>query len=233
MSYILYDAGRTGPSANIGGSSPYHIDSKFSTRLGEDEARRRFEAKVRKYRELGRNVEFSNQGVAGKVYNLDASEEERAALFRQAYGAHAPREGFYSLDYYAPKVGETRWDKSAEGAPIFAVGAADGRRETGTGGNYGYYSLLYDKDGNLTGKVGHGDDRYPGGGVISSDPSTPSPTADVDAPPTTVDAPADPTDYSSMSKSQINAEYDKLRMAGDVFKAQDEGMKMHKAYFNK
>ena len=231
MGYTLYDAGRTGPSAHIGGSSDYHIDSKFSTNLGEDEARRRFEAKVRKYRELGRNVEFSNQGVAGKVYDLDASDAERAALFRQAYGAHAPREGFYSLDYYAPKVGEDRWGKSAEGAPIFAVGAEGGRRETGTGGNYGYYSLLYDKDGNLTGKVGHGDDRYPGGGAIatdptSPDPSSPSPTAEEQTPPAT-------TDYSQMSRSQLDSEYDRLRMAGDVFTAQDEGMKMHKAFFNK
>ena len=78
------------------------------------------------------------------VYNLDASEDERAAMFKQAYGAHAPREGFYSLDYYAPNVGEDRFGKSAEGAPIFAVGAEGGRRETGTGGNYGFYSLLYD-----------------------------------------------------------------------------------------
>ena len=135
MAYQLFESGVTGPSANIGGSSPYHIDSKFSTKLGEDEARRRFEAKVREYRKRGRNVEFSNEGVAGMVYNLDASEEERAAMFKRAYGAHAPREGFYSLDYYAPKVGEDRFGKSAEGAPIFAVGAEGGRRETGTGGN--------------------------------------------------------------------------------------------------
>ena len=243
MAYQLFESGVTGPSANIGGSSAYHIDSKFSTKLGEDEARRRFEAKVREYRKRGRNVEFSNQGVAGRVYDLDASEDDRRALFKQAYGAHAPREGFYSLDYYAPKIGDTRWDKSAEGAPIFAVAGAGGRRETGTGGGYGYYSLIYDKDGNLTSKVGHGDDRYPGGGAIAmdgdtpasqqlvTDPSEPSPVADTQAPaPTT--APETP-DYSSMSKEQMNAEYDKLRMAGDVFKAEEAGMAMHKAFFNK
>ncbi len=58
------------------------------------------------------------------------------------------------------------------------------------------------------------------------DPSTPSPTADSDVP-----APA--LDYSNMTGSQLNAEYDKLRMAGDVFKAEEEGMKMHKAFFKK
>ena len=237
MAYQLFESGVTGPSANIGGSSPYHIDSKFSTKLGEDEARRRFEAKVREYRKRGRNVEFSNQGVAGRVYDLDASEDERRALFSQAHSAHAAREGFYSLDYYAPKIGDTRWDKSAEGAPIFAVAGAGGRRETGTGGGYGFHSLIYDKDGNLTSKVGHGDNRYPGGGAIamddsgSSDPSEPSPVADTQAPaPTT--APETP-DYSSMSKEQMNAEYDKMRMAGDVFKAEEAGMAMHKAFFKK
>ena len=57
------------------------------------------------------------------------------------------------------------------------------------------------------------------------DPSTPSPVADTQV------APA--TDYSTMSKQQINDAYDKLRMAGDVFEAEKEGMKMHKAFFNK
>lgn len=59
-----------------------------------------------------------------------------------------------------------------------------------------------------------------------SNPSTPSLVADITVPPAT-------TNYSQMSASQINQAYDKLRMAGDVFKAEDEGMKMHKAYFNK
>ena len=62
--------------------------------------------------------------------------------------------------------------------------------------------------------------------VAFSDPSTPPVNSEASAKPV---AP----DYSSMSKSQMNAEYDKLRMAGDVFKAEDEGMKMHKAYFKK
>ena len=62
--------------------------------------------------------------------------------------------------------------------------------------------------------------------LVTPDPATPTPDADIQTAPAT-------TDYSGMSKSQINAEYDKLRMAGDVFKAQDEGMKMHKAFFNK
>ena len=59
-----------------------------------------------------------------------------------------------------------------------------------------------------------------------ADPSTPSPVADQTVAPAT-------TDYNQMSGAQMNTQYDKLRMAGDVFKAEDEGMKMHKAHFKK
>ena len=226
MGYTLWESGRTGPSANIGGSSDYHIDSKFSTSLGEDEARRRFEAKVRKYRELNRNVEFSNQGVAGMVYNLDASEEERAEMFRKAYGAHSKRDGWYSLDYYAPKVGEDRFGKSAEGAPIFAVGGEGSRRETGTGGNYGFYSFIYDKNGNIISKVGHGDDRYTTvpNNPMSPDPSSPSPTADVETKPAS-------TSNDNMSPEEINKKYDQMRMAGDALGAREFGLAQNKRLF--
>lgn len=223
MRYNLYASGITGPSANIGGSSDFHIDSKFSTSLGEEEARRRFEEKVKKYNSLGRIVEFSNKGVADEIYDMSLDEDKRRDLFRRAYGAHAPRDGFFSLDYYAPNKGTNRWDKSAEGAPIFAVGVEGGRRETGTGGGYGYYSIMYDKDGRITGKVGHGDDRFPNAG------NTAMPVGSVPDPST----PPQKIDYSSMNKEELNAAYDKLRMAGDVFKTEKEGMKMHKAFFNK
>ena len=172
MGLRIYKSGVTGPSANIGGSSDYHIDSKFSTTLGEKEARRLFEEKVRRYNELGRDVEFSNSAVSGLIYDLKASDEQRAETFRKAYAAHAPREGYYSLDYYAPKAGKGRYDASAEGAPIFAVGYDDGSRQTGVGGNYGFHSTMYDADGNLIAKVGHGDDRYTnftGGGTLLGD----------------------------------------------------------------
>ena len=44
---------------------------------------------------------------------------------------------------------------------------------------------------------------------------------------------AAPPNYATMSKSQMNNEYDKLRKAGDVFAANKAGKEMHKAYFNK
>ncbi len=42
-----------------------------------------------------------------------------------------------------------------------------------------------------------------------------------------------PADYSTMTKGELDSSYDKLRKAGDVLKATEEGMKMHKAYFGK
>lgn len=57
-----------------------------------------------------------------------------------------------------------------------------------------------------------------------SGPSTPLPL---------IDSTVSPVDYSDMSASQMNAAYDKLRMAGDIFKAKNEGLKMHKAFFKK
>ena len=157
----IYESGVTGPSYTIGGSSSYHIDSKFSTSLGEENARLLFEAKVRKYAELGRDVEFSNRGVAGIVYNLDAHVDTRRYIFRRAHMAHAHRPGWYSLDYYAPFHGMGRYHWSAQKAPIFAVTYAGGHRKSGYAWNYGFYTATYDQRGRLIAKVGHGDNRYP------------------------------------------------------------------------
>ena len=56
------------------------------------------------------------------------------------------------------------------------------------------------------------------------------PAASTDAP--TVKADALVNSYKDMSKAALNAEYDKLRST-DPAKAREEGMKMHKAFFNK
>ncbi len=59
----------------------------------------------------------------------------------------------------------------------------------------------------------------------NADPSTPSPVAEKTV------APA--TNYSEMSGAQMNQAYDKLRMAGDIFKAEEAGLAMHKAHMAK
>ena len=39
--------------------------------------------------------------------------------------------------------------------------------------------------------------------------------------------------YADMSKAELDTEYDKLRAADDILTAEEEGMKMHRAYFGK
>ena len=58
------------------------------------------------------------------------------------------------------------------------------------------------------------------GYAATGDPATPSGAADIEAPPV-------------LSPQQVNAKYDEMRMAGDVFKAQEFGMEQHKRLFNK
>ena len=53
------------------------------------------------------------------------------------------------------------------------------------------------------------------------------------ATPARVEAKTKAQDYKSMSASQLNAEYDRLRAGKDVNAAQAAGLAMHKAYFNK
>ena len=93
---------------------------------------------------------------------MNLPTDQRATLFNQAAAAHANQPGYYSLDYYAPKYGETRFGASAETAPIFGVAPVGGKAVPGIGGNYGYHNLIYDAKGNLVSKVGHGDSAAPG-----------------------------------------------------------------------
>ena len=65
--------------------------------------------------------------------------------------------------------------------------------------------------------------------------NAPESVAGDDTPATNSDRPAAierTKKYKEMSKAQLDAEYDKLRNS-DPVKAADEGMKMHRAYFNK
>ena len=238
MAYRVFQSGVTGPSANIGGSSEYHIDLKVPSTQAFEAIRDRFDAIASKYKGIGRNIEFSNQGVGGEVYSLDSTPEERLSLLQRAAAAHAPRAGFHSFDYYAPSVGKSRFDSSAEGAPIFGAALAGSKLTGATGGNYGFHTLAEDADGNLLMKIGHGDDRSPGklgsyildGGELSDSDVAQSFLKNK------VESLADPEpaapDYADMSKEDINAAYDALR-SSDPAKAREEGMKMHKAFFNK
>lgn len=62
-------------------------------------------------------------------------------------------------------------------------------------------------------------------GLAASDKSKPTPAR--------AEAKTKAQDYKSMSASQLNAEYDRLRAGKDVNAAKAAGLAMHKAHFNK
>ena len=160
MSFEVLEIGKTGPAGRIGSGTEYHIDTKFGKQLSFDEIRKRFDALARRYGLDGRSIEFSNAGVANQIYDLTKTPAERVALLQRAAAAHESQyPDFHSFDYYAPNKGVNRWDKSAEGAPIYVVGAPGTRVQGGSGGGYGNYGFVLDKDGNVVSKSGHGDNR--------------------------------------------------------------------------
>lgn len=228
MSFAVQQIGVTGPSARIGGSSEYHIDTKFSDQYSFEQIRDKFDALATRYGQDGRKIEFSNNGVASRVYDLNDSPEARLSLIQQAAAAHnhSDNPGWHSFDYYAPNADKDRWDASAEGAPIYVVGADGLKVEGGTGGGYGNYAVVLDANGRVVSKSGHGDNSQSvfKGGTLSLDGSTP--TAPIEQ------AVERAKNYSDMSKSELNTEYDRLRTESPATAAA-EGMRMHKAYFRK
>ena len=163
MSFDTRRVGVTGPSARIGGSSDYHIDTKFSQSLPLRQRVEAFTSVARRYADEGRNVEFSNQGVAGMVFDPNAPYEQRQSIYQQAASAHAPRQGFDSLDYYVPLQGHDRWHSSAEGAPIYVPMQQGQSLYRGQGGGYGRFADVSSAGGQVLFRSGHGDTGAPVG----------------------------------------------------------------------
>lgn len=158
----VYRSGFTGPSARIGGSSDYHIDLKILDRLPVQEKIRALDSLARQYQSIGREIEFSNEGVSGRRWSLGATPQEKEALLQAAASAHAPRGGWTSLDFYVPFKGKDRFAEGAvEGASIFIPGVEGGKIRRGSGGNYGFFSEAMDPSGRVVFRVGHGDINRP------------------------------------------------------------------------
>jgi hypothetical protein len=166
MAYTPIRSGFTGPSAKIGGSSDYHIDLKMLESLPIGERVKAVDSLARKYASIGREIEFSNQAVAGQ------------RLRNRAGMAHSKRPGWQSLDFYVPFKGKSRFDKGAvEDASIFLPGVAGGSVRRGTAKDYGYFSESLDPKGNVLFRVGHGNIDRPEANenmVISQLPQKPS-----------------------------------------------------------
>ena len=128
-SYLpTYRSGFTGPSERIGGSSEYHIDLKILSSLPLAEKIRALDSLANQYKGIGRQIEFSNEGVSGRRWDPSATLEDKVALFEAVRGAHAPRAGWDPLDFYVPFAGKSRFDKGAvEGASIYIPGVPGGK----------------------------------------------------------------------------------------------------------
>ncbi len=168
----------TGPSQFIGGSTSNHIDSKFRTTLSWEEIDGYFMQMAQAYTEQGRRIEFSNDAVSGQVYDPSAPQAERIRLLQRAAAAHShsQHEGWYSFDYFIPMGNDARSTapgSSSAGAEIYLPTVPDGRVNYGTTGNYGNYANIYDENGNLIIKTGHGDNRRdrPQGRTFPSQPA--------------------------------------------------------------
>ena len=68
------------------------------------------------YGKQGRVMEFSNQGVAGETWDTNMSYDQKVKLLERGI-SHAHSHSSYgdrnSIDYYIPKKGDSRFDKSA------------------------------------------------------------------------------------------------------------------------
>ena len=182
----MYLVGRTGPSQYTGGygsQGDYHIDTKFSHLMPEAQRVQKFTELAQKAASEGRRFEFSNKGVAGLVFDPNASLEDRTALYRRAVGAHAARSGFDSLDYYTVAGKDNRFGRSAEGAPIYMPGVEGGKITASSGGGYGKFAYVTGPKGNVLIKTGHADTRYPSGEIPALKPA---PVAGVTDPKTTI-----------------------------------------------
>jgi hypothetical protein len=190
MAYSVNRSGYTGPSNKIGGSSPYHIDWKALKSLPAIEKVKAMDALANQYGSHGREIEFSNNAVAGRRWNTAADLSDKIDLLERAAAAHAHSQspGFDSFDFYVPFKGKSRFDKGAvEDASIYIPGIAGGKIRRGSGGGYGYFSEALDPSGKVVFRVGHGNvDRpetetevlIPTGQVVSPGATTDANTAE-------------------------------------------------------
>ena len=187
----------TGPSSQIGGSAEYHIDTKFSDTLSDDEMIKHFDNLALGYQKMGRSIEFSNAGVAGLRWDAGADMQTKKNLLRRVTSAHAAREGYRSIDYYVPFTkSQDRFDESSEKAPILIPRIEGTTVERITDmGSYGRYVEVTDEEGNIIMKTGHGDIRYgPADGTIEIKPTSNSEDVKV----------VTPSNEHKVSSSQIN-----------------------------
>ena len=186
----------TGPSAYIGGSAEYHIDTQIMKNVPMRDKIAMVDQMAAGYAKDGRVMEFSNPGVAGEIWDTNMSYDDKVKLLERVFAAHAHSRytDRNSMDYYIPKKGKNRFDRSAEGAEILAPTVGGSTATYQSGGNYGNYLEIKDAQGNVIARTGHGDTRFgPKSGTVKLDGSkqvtpSPSPQQPVQVTPTPVPA---------------------------------------------
>ena len=153
---------RTGASQFIGGSADYHIDTQIMKSVPMEQKVAMVDQMAAGYAKQGRVMEFSNQGVAGEVWDTNMTYEQKVKLLERAFAAHSHSRysDRNSIDYYIPKKGDSRFDKSAEGAEILAPTVGGQTATYASGGGYGNFIEIKDEQGNVIARTGHGDTRF-------------------------------------------------------------------------
>ena len=168
----------TGPEGRIGAGTEYHLDTKFSKDTSLEDRIKLLDQLAKGYRARGREIEFSNDAVAGTVYNPDASMEEKTALLKRVHAAHShsSHADYDSIDYYIPKIDDEkgRRGSSAEGAEILMPTMQGARLKYGVSGGYGAFVDMVDENGKIIMMTGHGDLRGARSGTVDLTPPKPA-----------------------------------------------------------
>jgi hypothetical protein len=172
----------TGPEGRIGAGTEYHIDSQFSSDLPMEDIVKMVDQMALAYGAMGREMEFSNAAVADRIYDPNASLEEKSAFLMDAFKAHNltrgrkldGKHGFYQMDYYVPLKGKGREHESAEAAPLLLPFLQDGSVRYEQSGSYGASADLRDASGKVVARTGHGDIRGAKTGTVDLSKIRPS-----------------------------------------------------------
>ena len=166
-----FDTGlRTGPAHLIGGSAEYHQDMAFGAGVPLKEQVALVRQMAQEYDKIGRVMELSNNGVAGKVFPVNGTEAAQTDWVTSARAAHRARNGGSgrdAIDFYTPLKGQNRFSKSVENTPMLAPVIPGAQREYFSGGAGGAGMRLV-KDGQKLFSLIHGrtDRALPQNGAI-------------------------------------------------------------------
>ena len=181
----------TGPEGRIGDGTEYHIDSQFSSDLPMEDIVKMVDQMALAYGAMGREMEFSNAAVANRIYDPNASVEDKSKFLMDAFKAHNltrgrkldGKHGFYQMDYYVPLKGKGREHVSAEAAPLLLPFLQDGSVRYEQSGSYGASADLRDASGKVVARTGHGDIRGAKMGTVDlskiKPPTQPEPAEEV------------------------------------------------------